>query len=284
MKIKYAIIPKLNTLSAKEMDLFLFMVKRQDQYTGCVEGIYYREAMKVTGMCKQSFYNALKGLEKKGIITVTKVSDMDYDICILGNAFPNREAWKEGYVKLNRKAFRSKAFWALKAHEKYLLLEFLKGTHENGHSIRIGVDMLYEKYKKILGVSKRVLRSYLHNLRKFFSIGIKDGKYYITYLHSVFETERGAKSEERQHWEHLVRKECWRNHVPEEEKNIEDTAELVHQYRQNLEDGTIGMLRILMRCIGRSVEGIERKKRKLNAKYVHKLVRWELFEEDPEAV
>lgn len=240
--------------------------------------------MKATGMCKQSFYNALKGLEEKRIITVTKESDVDYDVCILGNAVPDDETRKQGYVKLNRKAFRSKAFGALKAHEKYLLLEFLKGTHENGHSIRIGVDRFYQKYEGILGVSKRVIRGYLHHLRSFFSIGIKNGMYYITYLHSVFAEERGGKSEERQYFEHMVRKECRRNHTPEEEKGIEDTAELVNQYRQYLADGRNGMLKLLMRCIGRSVEGIERKKRKLNAKYVHKLVRWELFEEDPEAV
>lgn len=290
MKIKYCIISKLNTLSAKEMDLFFFIVKREDQYTGCAEGIHYREAMEETGMCKQSFYNALKGLVEKGVITVTRASDIDYDICIIDNAIPDDKARKQGYVKLKRKAFQRKEFWALKAHEKYLLLEFLKGTHENGHSIKIGVKKFYEKWKKILNVGTRVLRGYLHNLRKFFSIGIKDGNYYITYLHSVFEDDISGKSEERQHFEHMIRKECRRNHALAEEGQISDTADLVFQYRKYLEQRTrtSEMLKILMPCIGKSVEGIQRKKRKLNAKYVHKLVRKTMlnedFEEGPEAI
>ena len=274
MKIKYAIIEKFNTLSAKEMDLLLYAVERQNQRTGCVNGIYYRDVMKHTGMCKQSFYNALKGLCRKGIIAITRRTGMDYDIRIIGNVFPDKQSYHEGYVKLNRKAFTTRRFKELKAHEKYLLLEFMKGTHENGHSIRIGVQKLREKFQKILGVSERVLRGYLHSLRAFFSIGIKDGMYYITYLHSVFADNMFTKSEYR-HWlDHEVETECRRNHIScEDEKEIADTSEIMHTYCGWLPGGRDAVVTLILRSIAKSAEGVERKKRRLSAKYVHKLLK-----------
>lgn len=280
MKTKYTIIPKLNTLSAKEMDLFFYLVERMNQFNGYVEGVYYKDVMQVTGMCKQSFYNALKGLEKKEIVTVNKSSDVDYNVVILGNAFPDAEARKKGYVKLNRKAFRTKEFWQLKAHEKYMLLEFLKGTHENGSSIRIGVEKFYEKYQELLGVSERVIRGYLHNLRKFFSIGIKDGKYFITYLHSVFNDNclKKKKSEEEWYREHLVKKECWRNHIEYDKESLTSTAYLSRQYfdffnGQSEIEKIMAAAKALMLCIRTSVEDIKRKDRQLQPKYIHKLLR-----------
>lgn len=280
MKIKYTIICKLNKLSSKEMDLFFYLCQCMKQETGYVEGVYYRDVMKQTGMCKQSFYNALKGLEQKKIVTVTKQSEVDYNVLILDNDFPNDTERKKGYVKLNRKAFRSGRFWKLKAHEKYMLLEFLKGTHENGHSLQMKTENLYEKFRKLLGVTDRVIRGYLHNLRKFFSIGIKHGKYYITYLHSVFSDidreSRIKKAEVMWFREHLVRKECWRNHISYEESAINDTAELVKQYHEYSKTAGLDMIQLLMFCIRKSIEDTEWKERVLSVKYVHMLVRKEL--------
>lgn len=283
MKTKYTIIQKLNTVTSKEMDLFFYLVMNMNQHNAYVEGVYYRDVMKVTGMCKQSFYNALKGLEEKEIVQVQKLSEVDYNVLILGNHFPNVEELKKGYVKLNRKAFRKKEFWDLKAHEKYMLLEFLKGTHENGHSIRIGVKRFYEKYTKLLGVSVRVIRGYLHNLRKFFSIGIKDGKYFITYLHSVFKDDvrkrKKGKTEEAWYLQHLVKKECWRNHIKYEEKNLADTAYFPRQYKEfvgkgkNETEKIMEAAKVLMLCIRTSVEEIQRKDRVLDTKYIHILIR-----------
>ena len=59
----------------------------------------------------------------------------------------------------------------------------------------MGTQKFYEVFTKLLHVTKRVIRCYLHSLRRFFSVGIKDGLYYITLLHSVFaqEEEKGKK-------------------------------------------------------------------------------------------
>lgn len=276
MKIKYANIQKLNKLSAREMDLYFYLVKHMDQSTGRVEGVYYRDVIKHTGMCKQSFYNALKGLEDKGTIAVQKLSEIDYDVRILDNDFPDEAARSKGYVKLNRKAFHSREFNALKAHEKYMLLEFLKGTHENKRSIKIGMEELYEKFKRLLRVSMRVIRGYLHSLKKFFYIGIKDGMYYITYRADLFKSmPRGGRNltEAEQNWGHLVEKECWRNRILYDETSLRDTMGLVRQYRQYGTGKEKDMLRLLMQSIRTSIEDVEQKKRRLQAKYIHNLVR-----------
>lgn len=271
MKIKYSIISKLNTLTDKEMDLFFFIVRRENQSTGTAEGIHYREVVQVTGMSKASFYNAISGLEKKQIVKVSRSSTVDYDVRVLDNEFPTTSDYR-AYVNLNREAFRSKAFQKLKAHEKYMLLEFLKGTHQNGHSLREGVGHLYEKFMRILNVKWRTIQGYLFHLKQFFTICKKKGMFYITYRHSVFKKIEHEKSEEKMFIEHQVRKECRRCHASYTEHDIEKTAEIVPQYRQ-IVGGNIPMLDILMCGIRKSVEEISYQKRKLSGAWVHKIVK-----------
>lgn len=270
MKLKYSICDKLNICSKCEQKLLLYMARYQDDSTGTIEGVYYKDVVNAEEMCEQSFYNAIKGLEEKGIIEITRASKIDYDVHIIGNEFPDKQSYTDGYVNLNRKVFRSSAFNSLKAHELYMLMQFLKGTHENGHSMQIGTQKLYQKFKDILGVTDRVIRGYLHTLKKFFSIGIKDGKYFITYLHSVFH-DRNDKSEEKQMFEHLVNKECRRNHIAYDRPDFDETVTFISQHRGQV-SGTAEVIDLLMQSIRKSVEGIKRKDRTLKKKYVHKLL------------
>ena len=259
MKLRYQVIPKLNKLSNSEMKLFIYLVQSENQSTGLVEGVYYRDVMKYTGICKQSFYNALKGLEEKKIVTVQKNSDVDYDVLILDNACPTEQERSEGYINLNRKVF-----------------EFLKRTHESRGSMRIKVKHFYEEFMKMLGVKERVLRSYLHNLKKFFSIGIKDGNYFITYLHSVFKkynvSEPGWKAERSWHLEQLVKKECHRLHISYSVEALADTAYLAVQYKEYVEKPK-DILKALMLCIRTSIEGVRYSERVLENRYIHLLMK-----------
>lgn len=272
MKLKYRIIEKLHTLTRREFHLLLYACRIQDEATGRVEGVYYRDVMKHTGMCKQSVYNALRGLETKGIIMIIGHTDVDCDIEIIDNAFPDAAARSEGYVNLNREAFRSAAFRKLKGHEIYMLLEFLKGTHENGHSLIDGVDHLYEKYTKRLGVTDRVIRSYLHSLRSFFSIGIKAGKYYITYLHKKFEKPKPGEAKSGADWyrEHVVCREFVRNRITYGAKDQADAEGLLRIYPPSKHTNVI---QALAQSIAKSVEGIQCKDRTANLPWIHKLLR-----------
>lgn len=278
MKLKYKIIKKLNSLTSREFDLLIFLIRREDEVTARVEGVYYRDVLKYTGMCKQSFYNALSALERKNVIQITRNSTIDYDVYIIDNEFPNQD-YSEGYVNLDRDVFYTEKFKLLKAHEKYMLFEFMKGTHENGHSMVRKPETLFNAFEKALNVSRRVIKGYLHTLRSFFSIGVKNGLYYITYLHSVFKKSEGRLAEEQWYLQHQVRKEFNRNHIKYEKVDLKDAAEIVGQYRplyKEVGNGTGIVLSALMKMIRKSVEGLLRKDRYASVPYIHTLVRQEL--------
>lgn len=230
MKIKYSLLEKLQGLTTCEMDLFIYAARRQND-AGKVTGLYYGEVCEGMGMCKQSFYNALYALEKKGIIEIEQHTSMDYDIRILGNDFSYKASLNEGYINLNRKVLHSKKFTKLKAREKWLFFDFMKITHSSHGSHQIGVGKLYEKYKGMLKVTRKVVTGYLHSLKEFFSIGIKGGKYFITYKKSVFE-EKCDLSERKQYISGRVRAIYRRNGVRElPERILEDSVTMISQYK-----------------------------------------------------
>lgn len=277
MRIKYTLLPKLKNLTSTEMQFFLYIATKQNLH-GHVTGVHNQDVCRNTGMCKQSFYTAMRGLEKKGVIRVIRASDIDYDIMILDNDCADPETGEfscpEGYINLQRSVFHKKQFKNLKAKEKWMLLYFLHITHEGSGSYRIGTKTFYDKFSKLLAVSKRVIRSYLHKLRNFFSIGIVRGNYYITYLHRVFHPTESVGCERREH-EYFVKACIRRNKIRQVDAyNLIETVKLIKQYRKLAGDE---IYQILRRCIDKVAGAKQKPKdRKLNAKHIHKLVRKEL--------
>lgn len=279
MRIKYSLLPKLRNLTNREMDFFLHIARYQDR-SGFVVGVHNQAVCRATGMCKQSFYTSMRGLAEKGVITYDR-NDNDYDIMILGNNFAYENAWKEGYINLQRKVFHQKKFKALKANEKYMLMEFLKRTNESSKtSFHIYTKNFYRNFIGFLGVTKRVIRAYLHSLRRFFSIGIKNGQYYITYRHSVFDPKEETIHIDDQDYEHLVKVHCRRKRIEYTDQQLHDTAWLLKEYRDQYKDIDLSLQelrKMLAEAIGRSVEQKAPSMRRLNAKYVHKILREILF-------
>ena len=264
MKIKYSLLDKLNSLTNKEVDFILYVARYQDDY-GCIRGMYYRDVCKNADMCKQTFYDTLRSLQAQGIITYSRVNQ-DYDITILDNDFSYPGAYHEGYINVSRQVFHTRRFHELKAKEKLLLLHFMKITHSASGSYQIGTGKLYTKYMQLLGVTKRVLRGYLHSLKKFFAIGIKDGKYFISYLRTVF-NDRVEVSETDQYMRHLVRVSCRRAKIKDfVPAAVKDVVTIMKQYRKEAQESSIGksIFEIVDDCICQAKE--------LNSKYIHKLV------------
>lgn len=278
MRIKYSLLPKLRNLTNREMDFFLYLARCQDR-AGLVIGVHNQEVCRATGMCKQSFYTSMRGLEAKNIISCTK-KDNDYDVLILGNDFPEKDTWKEGYISLQRKVFHQKQFKGLKSNEKYMLMELLKRSNESSKSsYHIYTYNFYAKFKDLLGVTKRVIRAYLHAMKKFFSIGIKNGQYYITYRRSVFH-QKIDRHVDDQDYEYFVKAQCRRNRIRYTADSLKDTADLFKTYRPLYAgiDLTLRELREMVAdAICKSVENKEPLDRRLNQKYVHKLLREDLF-------
>ena len=265
MKIKYTLLDQLNSLTNKEVDFILYVARYQDDY-GCIRGMYYRDVCKNADMCKQTFYDTLRSLQAQGIITYSRVNQ-DYDITILDNDFSYPGAYHEGYINVSRQVFHTRRFHELKAKEKLLLLHFMKITHSASGSYQIGTGKLYTKYMQLLGVTKRVLRGYLHSLKKFFAIGIKDGKYFMSYLRTVF-NDRVEVSETDQYMRHLVRVSCRRAKIKDfVPAAVKDVVTIMKQYRKEAQESSIGksIFEIVDDCICQAKE--------LNSKYIHKLVR-----------
>ena len=275
MRIKYSLIDKLKTLTSTEMDLFLYIAKYQ-RLNGFVAGVHNQDVCRATGMCKQSFYTAMRGLERKEIVKISRTSDIDYDFLILGNDFTGDDAFKagcEGYIDLSRTIFHKKQFKQLKAKEKWLLLYFLHCTHDNSSSYRIGTGNFYKKFCTLLGVTKRMVRSYLHSLRAFFSVGIVKGIYYITYKRSVFNQKQGEQ--EKQEHEFFASALLRRNKIRKyNQEALAETAKLIKQYRGIAHDSGYNIFDVLEKAVRESIPDESKPKdRKLSYKYVHKLVR-----------
>lgn len=242
----------------------MYVARYQDDY-GCIRGMYYRDVCENADMCKQTFYDTLRSLQAQGIITYSRVNQ-DYDITILDNDFSYPGAYHEGYINVSRQVFHTRRFHELKAKEKLLLLHFMKITHSASGSYQIGIGKLYTKYMQLLGVTKRVLRGYLHSLKKFFAIGIKDGKYFISYLRTVF-NDRVEVSETDQYMRHLVGVSCRRAKIKDfAPAAVKDVVTIMKQYRKEAQE-SIG------KSIFEIVDDCIRQAKELNSKYIHKLVR-----------
>ena len=274
MKIKYALLDSWceRNVTNKEIDFLLHISHYQDE-RGQIMGIYYRDVCSACNMSIQTFYDVLRSLQKKEIITYTSVN-YDYDITILDNDFSYKGSYKEGYVNVSKSVFDSKSFKSLRAKEKMLFLLFMKVTHGAARSYRQGAEEFYKKYMDLLGVTENIFRTYLHSLKKFFSIGRKNGNYYVTYLVSIFKPKR-SESETDQFLGHVVKADCRRSKIKEiENEAIKDTIQLVKQYRQEARDQGRDILGIIKDSISDSVQNFKHKI--LDAKYVHKLVRKKL--------
>lgn len=275
MKLSYNLLvqPNMARLSNAAMRLLLLCVKRQDEF-GHARGIHYTDFMKEYGMSKQSFYNALAELEIMGLIKYKRIDDgAYYNIFVKNNSFANKQAdFKKGYIKLKKSIFHKKSFKNLKSHEMYLVFYFMKRTHENSSTFKILPKNLYKSLKELLGVTERVIRSYMHTLKKFFSIGIVHGKYYITYKSNVLNPEQQESErfyQDKAFIIYLIHKHKVRNTSEEEINNV---TEYLHQWKQTAEDKGKNIKTVIDDVIKYLVRNIKQKERNLPFKLINKTI------------
>lgn len=276
-KIKYCVLDKLlrADLSRAEMDFILHISHCQDD-SGCVSGIYYRDICNALQISYQTFYDVLHSLQVKEIISVTKAYYGDWDVTILDNSFQDGIT---GYVSTGDDLFLDPEFQKCGPQEKLLALEFLKiaKNPSNGGKYKIGKEKLYEKYCKLFSVTKRVFLRYLHRLRKFFSMIVTEGIYYIRPGKNYRGKNKGRTDTELLR-EHVKRFVLRRNRATYTEEEGKDVARLLTQYA-----GTVPDVRLLIRLISEAVlesirirnAGIRNRykwNRRLNPKFVHKIL------------
>ena len=234
-KIKYCVLDRLlrADLSRAEMDFILHISHYQDD-SGCVSGIYYRDICNALQISYQTFYDVLHSLQVKEIISVTKAYYGDWDVTILDNSFQDGIT---GYVSTGDDLFLDPEFQKCGPQEKLLALEFLKiaKNPSNGGKYKIGKEKLYEKYCKLFSVTKRVFLRYLHRLRKFFSMIVTEGIYYIRPGKNYRGKNKGRTDTELLR-EHVKRFVLRRNRATYTEEEGKDVARLLTQYAGTVPD------------------------------------------------
>lgn len=266
-----------------EVSFMLYLSSYQDAY-GKVYGVYYKDVCAVTGMSFQEFYNAKKSLEQKGLIRCEKSSRIDHDITILNNTFLTREDEKRGYLNTNHNIFRLKEFYQMKAGAMLLGMKLMELTFKNRACFIIGAKTFYEKYGRMFQVTRRVLRHYLKQLKQFFSIGMKDGKYYIEAKKIIYKKPDGKTEAERlreQRTEAVLRRNRIRHTG---EKEIREIHTFFQQYGKAAEEKGKNLFLLMDKAVGDSIEkvyaeGRKKQEHSLRLPLVHKLLREALFGE-----
>lgn len=285
-KLKNSVLDRMieEKLTSKEIDFLIYVSRYQDD-SGKVSGIHYKELCETMHMSYQGFYDVKQSLQEKGFIAVEKSNRIDHDITILKNGYTDMNDITEGYVNTNHHIFYDEEFFEMKAGSKLLAMELLRmsyaGTGGEKGQFRIGTKRFYEKYTKMFAVTKRVMRTYLMELKRFFSIGIVEGMYYMRPKVSVYK-QRGQASENANYAAHNVNVICRRNKIKNpNNKDIEDMMTLVRQYKKRAESIKLNIFELLKKAVEKSLEILNNgskiiKNRVLKPKLIHSIVEREL--------
>lgn len=277
MKWKYSLLDTLLPLTSSQIDVLISLVRRSDEKTGYVRGIFYLDVVKDTGSCIQTFYNSLRALKEHGIIEVGRETKVDYDVHICGNEYlkqDHQQYSEERYVNFNDDVFYMKAFKNLKAHEKYLFLYFYQFTFrtDEGKTMIREKKLFYQDMTKKLQVTPAVLRKYLHQLKLFYSIGTVKGNLLITRKKILRKKSQKGKTEEQWMLEQYVISQCHRLHIKYDKKAVKGLLTLLKSKRNHfIRNGTMVAVGKMLSCIEKSVQGYRPKDRELNGGFVNKL-------------
>lgn len=269
--------------TANEIDFLLYISRFQDS-TGRVAGVYYRDVCDAIGVSIQGYYDIRDSLARKGFIEYFKCDYSDCDIVIKGNAYTGEDYNRAGYINTNHNIFFCQEFKELKAGAKVLAMKLMMITFAGKGYFEIGVKKFYDKetgYQKRFGVSRRVMRSYLMSLKPLFSIGIKDGKYYIEPKKIIYRA-KGSKEEAERYREKGTQVVLRRNRIKEPGEGEQAIRDLFKQYEKTADEEKRNLVQLISQAVSKSLEIINAGKswlqyKFINIKLVHKLLRMELF-------
>lgn len=286
-KIKYCVLEKLikSKVTNSELKVLIKMSQYQDD-AGNVLGVYYKDyasqnlkkdsvTKKLGIKSNETFYRAIRGLQQKGIISVTKDSYGDRNIKILDNDFTDK-SFKTGYVSMKHDIFYNIAFFRMKANEKLMAMEFMKITFSGEGHHKIGSKKFFDKYTKMFDVSEQKIRKYMHTLKTFFSIGLKNKEYWITPKKNVYKKHYDEeKTDLMKRANHIVDVTCRRNRVKYDKGTLTETAKLLHQYQNYIIDKAELLITAITDSINKLNENRSKKDqiRELRPALVHKMLR-----------
>lgn len=262
---------------------FLLCASRYQDTAGHIQGLYYKKICKDMGCSYPMFYAAMRTLEKKGFLACEKKDASDYDITILGNDYQKNDIYKDSeekframpYINTRHDIFYSQEFYRMKPGAQLMALSFMDLSRKNGGIYSAGVEFFYEKYRKLLGVTNRTIRGYITQLKQFFSIGIKNSKYWVRPKACVY--RKDGNTETDNYNEHYIETVCRREKIRTGEgKELTEVRELIRQYGRKCKEAGRDALETVVEAIRRSVDsvwGMAADERALAPKLVHKWVK-----------
>lgn len=284
-KLKYDIIKKLmeSEVTSTEINLLLYMSHYQSD-RGSVTGVYYKSVSDELNISYQAFYDALYGLEKKGFIMIRKGSYYDWDVLILNHDCQGydfeKNSDKISYLRTGRDIFYSQQFYRLKAKEKLLAMYILVLSEAGKGYYQIGTKEFYNKFQKLFQVTKRALQNYLQKLKGFFSIGIKDKKYWMRPKKSLKEKKR-TPTNKKIFAEGITAAIVRRTRAVFTDEDYRETEKIASQYFPEFQYTVQkGFMRAVERSIELRNESIANKykwSRALYPSFIHRLLREELY-------
>lgn len=186
-------------ISDTELTVLLYIARYQDDL-GVIAGVHYKDVCTATGICTQSLYNALYGLESKQIINIEQDQQerhSDRNIRIIGNEDryaqgQGKNQDRESYLSLQHPIFKDPKFHQMKTNAKLMAMLFIiyvgsnqSKTNNAGH-YKINKENLFTKFTALLQVKADTLRRYIGELRQFFSIYIKKNNYFVEPKKKIF--------------------------------------------------------------------------------------------------
>ncbi len=259
MKLKLSIFEKLIALSMTrtELDLFLLCLRYQDD-TGRVVGLHHREICQEGNMCEQSFYDALRSLEEKYLISYKRVNG-DYDIMITDNNFSDKK-FKGQYINLYHGLFETKEFWGLSVNEKLIALDLFRQCQAGTGRKIIGKKKFYDKYMELFRVCKKTISKYITHLRKIFRFTLNTKNYHILLLDFVKPALNAAEMYRQRIARTLIR----RSRAISTSESFNDMVQLLKQYHNNIKN--------IVDVLGVAMKAAVKKEKTLQPALVHSLM------------
>ncbi|MCT4584102.1 MAG: hypothetical protein N4A54_04170 [Peptostreptococcaceae bacterium] len=218
MKLKIHILNRLiSDLNSKEINLLIYLAQRQEESTGIIKDIYYKDVVECTFISQSHFYNCLRSLEKKGFIIVdySNSNSKFYTVRILNNNFPFGQK-KEKYLNLNYRFLHTGKFMSLDASmKKFLLRVFsLKDAKEQ-------LDFTPDKLKEY-NVLHRI-----EELKMFLSVKEYNNKFYFRVISELTTKD---KFELNTYLGHKLKAMCNKFGIKFNKKEFQDTLEVYAYY------------------------------------------------------
>lgn len=280
-KLKISYVKKMFEvgLTSKEIDFIMYLALSQD-HTGLVRGVYYKTVSEAIDVSYPEFYQIIRDLSEKQMIIAEKKHRIDWDVQLVDNKFDYPEAYAEGYVKISA-MFTQESFRRLKAGSKMLALEFMRLSAASRASVRISKTRLYEKYCDMLHVQRRMIRTYIAEIRHFFAVYVKEGIVYITPYRASKERAAGGSETDKCQMS-FVKAICRRNHIDsnKDDHAVKSVKSLINQYKARCIECGERIERVMEYSVAASIEMINRnvKKKKawvreLRPKLIHKIIK-----------